>query len=58
MQAILPTYTKVTAAAASHIPVNNYPSTLDPAQGQQVLTLMKSGGLPTATLSPSTLLFH
>ncbi len=31
VQAILPSYTKVTAAAASHIPVNNYPSTLDPA---------------------------
>ena len=58
VQAILPTYTKVTAAAASHIPVNNYPSTLDPAQLQQVLTLMKSGGLPTASLSPSSLLFH
>jgi NitT/TauT family transport system substrate-binding protein len=58
VQDILPTYTKVTAAAASHIPVNSYPSTLDPAELQKVITLMKSGGLPTASLSPSSLLFH
>ena len=47
VQAILPTYTKVTAAAASHLPVNTYPSTLDPAELQKVLTLMTGGGLPT-----------
>jgi NitT/TauT family transport system substrate-binding protein len=58
VQDILPAYTKVTAAAASHIPVNSYPSTLDPAELQKVIALMKSGGLPTASLSPSSLLFH
>jgi NitT/TauT family transport system substrate-binding protein len=58
VKSILPTYIKITPQAASKVTLGMYPSTLDPAQLQQVLTLMKSGGLPTASLSASSLLFH
>ena len=44
--------------AAAAVPLNNYPSTLDPAQLQTVITPMGSGGLPTTSLSASALLFH
>jgi NitT/TauT family transport system substrate-binding protein len=57
LKAIIPTYTKVTAAQANALPVNNYPSTLDPAEINQVLTLMKSGGLATGSATASSLLF-
>ena len=58
VKSILPTYIKITPQAAGQVTLGTYPSTLDPAQLQQVLTLMKSGGLPTASLSASSLLFH
>jgi NitT/TauT family transport system substrate-binding protein len=58
VKSILPTYIKITPQAASKVTLGIYPTTLDPAQLQQVLTLMKSGGLPTAGLSASSLLFH
>jgi len=58
VKSILPTYIKISAQAASGVTLNTYPSTLDPAQLQQVLTLMQSGGLPTASLSASSLLFR
>jgi NitT/TauT family transport system substrate-binding protein len=58
VKSILPTYIKITPQAASKVTLGSYPSTLDPAQLQQVLTLMKSGGLPSAGLSASSLLFH
>ena len=57
VKAILPTYTKVTAAQADALPLNNYPSTLDPAEMTKVLTLMKSGGLATGSATASTLLY-
>jgi NitT/TauT family transport system substrate-binding protein len=57
VQSILPTYVKITAKAASALPTNNYPSSLDPAEVTKVLSLMKSGGLPTGSLTASTLLF-
>jgi NitT/TauT family transport system substrate-binding protein len=57
VQSILPTYTKVTAAQAKALPLNNYPSTLDPAEITKVLTLMKSGGLATGSATASSLLF-
>jgi NitT/TauT family transport system substrate-binding protein len=57
LKAIIPTFTKVTAAQASALPLNSYPSTLDPAEITKVLTLMKSGGLATGTATASTLLF-
>ncbi len=58
VEAILPAYIKISAQAASGVTLNNYPSTLDPAKLQQVLTLTNSGGLPTASLGASSLLFH
>jgi len=56
LKAIIPTYTKVTAAQANALPLNNYPSTLDPAEITKVLTLMKSGGLATGSVTASSLL--
>src|SRR5271166_2915555 len=58
VKSILPTYIKITPQAASKVTLGTYPSTLDPAQLQQVITLMNSGGLQTAGLSTSALLFH
>lgn len=58
VKSILPSYIKITPQAASKVTLGTYPSTLDPAELQQVLTLMKSGGLPTTGLSASALLFH
>jgi NitT/TauT family transport system substrate-binding protein len=58
VQAILPSYIKITASAASHVTNNDYPSTLDPSQLDRVITLMKGGGMPTGSLSGSSLLFH
>jgi NitT/TauT family transport system substrate-binding protein len=57
VKSIIPTYSKVTAAQAAALPLNNYPSTLDPAQLTKVLSLMKSGGLSTGSATASTLLF-
>ncbi len=57
LKSIIPAYTKVTAAQANALPLNNYPSTLDPAEIDQVLTLMKSGGLATGSATSSSLLF-
>ena len=57
VKAIIPTYSKVTAAQANALPLNNYPSTLDPAEITKVLTLMKSGGLATGSATASSLLF-
>jgi len=58
VKSILPTYIKITPQAAATVTLGTYPSTLDPAQVQKVLTLMQSGGLPTASLSAGSLLFH
>ena len=44
------------AAQAKVLPLNNYPSTLDPAEITKVLTLMKSGGLATGSATASSLL--
>ena len=57
VKAIVPTYTKVTAAQANALPLNNYPSTLDPAEMTKVITVMKSGGLATGSATASTLLY-
>jgi NitT/TauT family transport system substrate-binding protein len=58
VKSILPSYIKITAQAASKVTLGTFPTTLDPAQLEQVLTLMSSGGLPTTSLSASTLFFH
>jgi NitT/TauT family transport system substrate-binding protein len=57
VKSIIPTYSKVTAQQAAALPLNTYPSTLDPAQLTKVLSLMKSGGLATGSATASTLLF-
>jgi NitT/TauT family transport system substrate-binding protein len=58
VKSILPTYIKISAQAASHVTLGTFPSTLDPAVLQQIITLMKGGGLSTGSLNPSSLLFH
>jgi NitT/TauT family transport system substrate-binding protein len=57
VKAIIPTYSKVTAAQASALPLNNYPSSLDPAELTKVISLMKSGGLDAGSATASSLLF-
>ena len=57
VKAIIPTYSKVTAKQAAALPLNNYPSSLDPAQLTKILSLMKSGGLSTGSATASSLLF-
>ena len=58
VKSILPSYIKITPQAATKVTLGTYPVTMDAAQIQEVLTLMKSGGLPTTGLSASSLLFH
>jgi len=55
---ILPTYTKVSAAAAAKLPSGTYPSTLDAGSLGRVTSLMRSGGLLTSSLDVSSMLFH
>jgi NitT/TauT family transport system substrate-binding protein len=55
---ILPTYTKISAAAAAKLPAGTYPSTLDAGSLQRVTSLMKSGGLLTSPLDVNSMLFH
>jgi NitT/TauT family transport system substrate-binding protein len=57
VKAIIPTYSKVTAAQADALPLNNYPSSLDPAELTKVISLMKSGGLDAGSATASSLLF-
>ena len=44
---VLPTYTKITAAAAASVPLGTYPETLTADLLQRIATLMKGGGLST-----------
>jgi NitT/TauT family transport system substrate-binding protein len=57
VRSILPTYTKITSAAAAKLALVSYPSTLDAAPMQRVVTMMISGGLITKPLDVSALLF-
>ena len=57
IRSILPTYTKITSAAAAKLALNSYPSTLDAAPMQRVATMMVSGGLLTKPLDVNSLLF-
>jgi len=57
VKAIIPTYSKVTAAQANALPLNNYPSSLDPAELTKVISLMKSGGLDAGSATAGSLLF-
>lgn len=58
VQKILPTYTKISAAAAPHIELGYYPPTLVPAQVQRVADLMLAGGLLKTRLDVQPLLLH
>ena len=58
VQQILPTYTKISAAAAPHIDLGYYPATLVPAQLQRVADLMLAGGLLKTRLDVQPLLLH
>lgn len=55
---ILPTYTKISAAAAAKLPAGTYPSTLDATSLGRVTSLMQSGGLLTGSLDVNSMLFH
>jgi NitT/TauT family transport system substrate-binding protein len=58
VQKVLPSYTKITAAAAPHIKLSYYPPALNPAQVQRVADLMLAGGLLKTPLDVQPLLFH
>jgi NitT/TauT family transport system substrate-binding protein len=58
VQKVLPTYTKITAAAAPHMKLSYYPPALNPAQVQRVADLMLAGGLLKTPLDVRPLLFH
>ena len=58
VQQVLPTYTKITAAAAPHMKLSYYPPALNPAQVQRVADLMLAGGLLKTPLDVRPLLFH
>ena len=58
VRAILPTYTKISAAAAPHINLGLFPPTMNPAQLQRVANLMLAGGLLKTRLDVQPLLFH
>ena len=55
---ILPTYTKITAAAAQAIHLETYPASTDAAQLQRVATLMRSGGLLSSPFSVQSMIFR
>jgi NitT/TauT family transport system substrate-binding protein len=56
IRSILPTYTKITSAAAAKLDLNTYPSTLDAAPMQRIVTMMVSGGMLTKPLDVNSLL--
>jgi NitT/TauT family transport system substrate-binding protein len=58
VRAILPTYTKISTAAAPHINLGLFPPTMNPAQLQRVADLMLAGGLLKSRLEVQPLLFH
>lgn len=55
---ILPTYTKITSAAAQAIHLETYPASTDAAQLQRVATLMRSGGLLSSPFSVQSMIFR
>jgi NitT/TauT family transport system substrate-binding protein len=55
---ILPTYTKITSAAAQAIHLETYPASTDPAQLQRVAILMRSGGLLAKPFSVQSMIFR
>jgi NitT/TauT family transport system substrate-binding protein len=55
IRSILPTYTKITSAAAAKLALNSYPSTLETAPMQRVVRTMVDGGLLTKPFNVSAL---
>jgi NitT/TauT family transport system substrate-binding protein len=55
---VLPTYTKVTAAAAAHLVLNSFPAALSAAQLQRVADLMHTGGVLKSPFTVQPMLFH
>ena len=55
---VLPTYTKVTAAAAQHLVLNSFPATLSAAQLQRVADLMHTGGVLKSAFTVQPMLLH
>lgn len=58
IRSIIPTYTTIKPTQAAGLALNTYPSTVDVASMQRVVTLMVSGGLLTKSFDVSSLLFH
>jgi NitT/TauT family transport system substrate-binding protein len=56
IRSILPTYTKITSAAAAKLGLNSYPSTLDASPMQRIVTMMVSGGMLAKPLDVNSLL--
>ena len=56
IRSILPTYTKITSAAAAKLELNSYPSTLDASPMQRIVTMMVSGGMLAKPLDVNSLL--
>jgi NitT/TauT family transport system substrate-binding protein len=54
---VLPTYTKVTAAAAQHLVLNSFPASLSAAELQRVADLMHSGGVLKSSFDVQPMLF-
>ena len=55
---VLPTYTKVTAAAAQHLVLNSFPATMSAAELQRVADLMHTGGVLKSAFTVQPMLFH
>jgi len=55
---VLPTYTKVTAAAAQHLVLNSFPATLSATELQRVADLMHTGGVLKSAFTVQPMLFH
>lgn len=53
VRAILPTYTKITAAEAGQVVLGSFPATMDTGQLQQVADLMRQQGMISSPLSVS-----
>lgn len=55
---VLPTYTKVTAAAAQHLVLNSFPATMSATELQRVADLMHTGGVLQSPFNVQPMLFH
>jgi NitT/TauT family transport system substrate-binding protein len=58
VRAVLPTYTKVTAAAAQGLVLNSFPVTMSAAQLQRVADLMHTGGVLKSPFTVQPMLFR